>query len=31
MAIIAFIIFIGTCYMAYQLGQYERKYGREDK
>jgi hypothetical protein len=31
MAIIAFVIFIGTCYMAYKLGQYEGKYGGEDK
>jgi hypothetical protein len=31
MALIAALVFIGTCYMAYQLGQYEAKYGREDK
>jgi hypothetical protein len=31
MAIIGAFIFIGTCYMAYQLGQYEAKHGREDK
>lgn len=31
MGIIALIIFIGTCYMAYQLGQYEGKYGGKDK
>jgi hypothetical protein len=31
MAIIAAFIFVFTCILAYQLGQYEAKYGREDK
>jgi hypothetical protein len=31
MAIIAALLFIGTCFLAYQLGQYDAKYGREDK
>jgi hypothetical protein len=31
MALVMAFIFIGTCYMAYQLGAYDRKHGREDK
>ncbi len=31
MAIIAAVLFIGTCILAYQLGRYESKHGREDK
>jgi len=31
MAIIAAVIFVFTCILAYQLGQYEAKHGRQDK
>jgi hypothetical protein len=31
MAIIAAVIFVFTCILAYQLGRYESEHGREDK
>ena len=31
MAIIAAVIFVSTCIVAYHLGQYDAKHGREDK